>query len=402
MIFSLPFHVPRYFRASLLESFELTNTQLGDVFAVYGIAAMLAYFPGGLLADHISTRTALASSLMVTALGGCYLVTQPGPVGLMLLYAYWGLSTILLFWAALIRATRLWGGDSRQGRAFGVLDGGRGLAAALFASLAVVVFAQFVPLELAEVNPHQRLRGMRAVIWFYTALTALSALLIALCLAPDESRPKSGGKSGHTSLRGLLGAPVVWLQAGIVVCAYCGYKGLDNYALYAHQVLGMTETESARFTAYAAYIRPLAAIVAGLLADRFGAARIVVALFATMLIAYGVLAAQDGVAVGLIFANLLVTFFAVFALRGVYFALLHQSRIPLSQTGAAVGIVSVVGYTPDIFFAPLAGRILDATPGAGGHQNYFILLSLIALTGFTVAVLLSWLLKRQTDGELNE
>ena len=109
MIFSLPFHVPRYFRVSLLEAFELSNTQLGDVFAIYGIAAMLAYFPGGLLADRLTTRMALASSLLLTALGGCYLLTRPGPMGLMMLYAYWGLSTILLFWAALIRATRRWG-----------------------------------------------------------------------------------------------------------------------------------------------------------------------------------------------------------------------------------------------------------------------------------------------------
>ncbi len=32
----------------------ITNTQLGDVFAVYGVMAMLAYFPGGALADRFS------------------------------------------------------------------------------------------------------------------------------------------------------------------------------------------------------------------------------------------------------------------------------------------------------------------------------------------------------------
>ena len=46
------------------------------------------------------------------------------------LYAYWGVTTILLFWAAMIRATREWGGASQQGRAFGILDGGRGAVAA--------------------------------------------------------------------------------------------------------------------------------------------------------------------------------------------------------------------------------------------------------------------------------
>lgn len=47
MLFSLPFHISRFFRPTFLEVFELTNTQFGDVIAVYGIIAMLAYFPGG-------------------------------------------------------------------------------------------------------------------------------------------------------------------------------------------------------------------------------------------------------------------------------------------------------------------------------------------------------------------
>ena len=50
--------------------------------------------------------------------------------------------------------------------------------------------------------------------------------------------------------------PIVWAQAGIIICAYCGFKGLDNYSLYAVQVLGMNEVEAAKFTAYASYLRP--------------------------------------------------------------------------------------------------------------------------------------------------
>ena len=43
MVFGLPFHTARYFRPTLLEVFGFTNTQLGDLFALYGIAAMLGY-----------------------------------------------------------------------------------------------------------------------------------------------------------------------------------------------------------------------------------------------------------------------------------------------------------------------------------------------------------------------
>lgn len=43
LIFGLPFHTTRYFRPTFLQVFGLSNTQLGDIFAVCGITAMLAW-----------------------------------------------------------------------------------------------------------------------------------------------------------------------------------------------------------------------------------------------------------------------------------------------------------------------------------------------------------------------
>ena len=45
MVFGLPFHTGRFFRPTMLDVFGFTNTQLGDLFAVYGVTAMLTYFP---------------------------------------------------------------------------------------------------------------------------------------------------------------------------------------------------------------------------------------------------------------------------------------------------------------------------------------------------------------------
>ena len=46
------------------------------------------------------------------------------------MYGFWGFSTTFLFWAAMIKATRNWGGEQSQGKAFGFLEGGRGIIAA--------------------------------------------------------------------------------------------------------------------------------------------------------------------------------------------------------------------------------------------------------------------------------
>jgi len=405
VMFGLPFHIPRYFRATVLEAFGLSNAQLGDVFAVYGVTSTLAYFAGGPLADRFSARKLMAISLAATGIGGFYLATIPGPLGLAVLYGYWGVTTILLFWSALIRATREWGSVSEQGRAFGLLDAGRGLVAAGLANLAVIAFHALLSGEADVLTPDERLATLKAVIHFYTAATLGAALLCWIAI------PDRGGRLGLYRVRPfhgigpILRAPRVWAQAMVVVCAYCGYKGLDNYSLYAVQALGMSELDAAKFATATAYVRPVAAIAAGLLADRFTARGVIAGLFAVMTISFGVLAtvAPSPALVGILYANVFLSCFGVFGLRGVYFALLEETRIPKDRTGTAVGLISVVGYTPEIFFGPVSGRILDHAPGVPGHLDYFLLLTGISALGFAIVLVLTWLLKntRAPTGRAN-
>tara|TARA_B110000438_G_C15820350_1_gene654071 strand:- start:3735 stop:4988 length:1254 start_codon:yes stop_codon:yes gene_type:complete len=398
MIFSLPFHLPRYLRPSVLEGFNLTNSELGDIFAVYGVTAMLAYFPGGLIADKFNPKILIIISLVATAIGGIYLATFPGVIGLAFLYAYWGITTIFLFWAGLMKSTREWGGDEAQGRAFGFLEGGRGLAAAVFASIAVWLFAQGIP-TLEIINQADRRQALSSVIFLYTGLTFLAAISVVIWLPNNE---KSGTyKPLKTSVLKMLLRLDIWLIAIVITCAYCGYKGLDNYALYAHQVLGMSEVESASFISKTAYLRIFAAISAGLLADRIQANKTLIFLFLTLFLSYSFLGIWGGPEelIYFIIINVIITLLAVFALRGVYFAMLEETKIPARNTGSAVGLVSVVGYTPDIFLAPIGGRILDASPGAEGHLNYFWLLSAISLVGVIAAVALYFCNKYLTRGK---
>ena len=59
-VYALPFHITRFFRPTVLEVFNLTATELGAAQGVYGVVAMLAYFPGGPLAvsyTHLTLPT---------------------------------------------------------------------------------------------------------------------------------------------------------------------------------------------------------------------------------------------------------------------------------------------------------------------------------------------------------
>ncbi len=389
IVFGLPFHTARFFRPTLLEVFGFTNTELGDLFAVYGITAMISYFPGGALADRFPARSLLTASLFATGAGGLFMASIPAAMPMGLLYGFWGITTIFLFWGALIRATREWGGESTQGLAFGVLEGGRGLVAVLVASLALAIFASIMPENANLATDEVRRAGMQSIILVYTAAAFITGVFAWFTVPVPDAE---GYRSRHP-LRGMarvLRRPVIWAHAMVIVCAYCAYKGLDNYSLYAVQVLGMDEVRGAALSTYGGWIRPFAAVLAGVVADRFNAARSIGVSFGILVVAWTLLglSSMDAASLNLVYLNLFVTFVAVFALRGIYFALLEENRTPPYLTGAAVGLVSLVGYTPEIFFAPIAGRILDANPGIVGFRHYFLFLAGIALLGVVIVLVL--------------
>jgi hypothetical protein len=122
-----------------------------------------------------------------------------------------------------------------------------------------------------------------------------------------------------------------------------------------------------------------------------------VACFALLLASqlfFAVFTPQPGVA-WVLLLNILIGGSAMFGLRGLYFALFEEARIPAVVTGTAVGLVSVVGYTPDVFVSYTGGVLLDRSPGLAGHQHYFYFLAAFAAIGLLVSVVLMRMLRRQ-------
>ena len=393
-VFFLPFVVSRIFRPTFLKVFELTNFQLGSAFSIYGMVAFASYFAGGPLADRFSTRKLMAFALISTSLGGVVMAQIPSFSILTMLYGFWGLTTILLFWAALIRATREWGGDLSQGKAYGILDGGRGFFAALMASILVFVFSTFLPENSAEATASQLKDGLSSVILVFSSITALTAVLVFFLIPDSNTRPDSH-ENVIISLKKVLKLPAVWMNSVIVLCAYVGYKCTDDFSLYASDAFGYNDVDSANIGTISYWARPLAAVAAGLIGDRLSPSKVISYGFTVVIVGAGIIVLNPSqlngfVALALVIAT---TSIGIYGLRGVYFALIHEARIPLSQTGAAVGVVSFLGYTPDIFMGPLMGILLDNSPGTLGHQHVFLSLCIFSVLGLLISFYLRKLIK---------
>ncbi|MFT5362129.1 MAG: sugar phosphate permease, partial [Porticoccaceae bacterium] len=119
-IFMLPFLREVYY-IPMQQAFSFSHTQMGVLSSVFGTTSLLAYFPGGWLADRYSSRKLMSSGLLGVALAGVFYSAFPSYSISIAIHAFWGLCTSLVFWGAMIKATRNWGNSNEQGRAFGLL-----------------------------------------------------------------------------------------------------------------------------------------------------------------------------------------------------------------------------------------------------------------------------------------
>ena len=225
-IYILPYVLARVFRPTFLDVFNLTNLELGGLFSIYGIVAFFSYLFGGVLADRYSPRKLLSISLIFTSLGGLIMMTYPSYLIMQLLFAYWGFTTVFIFWAPMLKATK---------------D-----VSSLTLSEKQEVFKYVI--------------GASSLIVFIIGIVVYTYLKIEL---------KDDEKIGNIkSLLKLAKLKSVWLISFIILCAYMGYKITDVYSLYASEVMFFDEINAARVGALQQYLRPIVCISVAFFTDK--------------------------------------------------------------------------------------------------------------------------------------
>ena len=397
-IYFLPYVLSRVFRPTFLDVFQLNNFQLGSLFSVYGIVALLSYVYGGVITDKYSPRKLMSSALFLTALGGLVLASYPSYKTLQILYGYWGFTSVFLFWGAMIKATRLWGGDNNQGKAFGFLDGGRGIVAASMGSIGVFIFSIILTTDIESASVIERQEAFRYVILFSSFMVAFIGLLVFIFLRNSEEKSTNPMPSLNslTNIKHVLKNESIWLLMIIIMCAYVGYKVTDIYSLYASEVMFYDQIEAAKVGAVQLYLRPIVCIMIGLLADKTKNMFWIIFGFITMLI--GALIFSLGLIQPnmnfIFFLSLVVLAVGTYSIRALYFAVLKEAKVPFALTGTAVGLISVVGYSPDIFAGPIMGYLLDTYPGVVGHQYVYLILVVFSVIGLIASLRFARLIKK--------
>lgn len=383
IIYALPFVLVRIFRPTFLSAFDITNKDIGFCYTLYGITAMISYFLGGLIADKYPTKYLMGIALFLTSIGGFTWVMYPSLSTLYMLYIYWGFTTIMLFWSPLIKATRLWGGD-KQIFAFGFLEGGRGLVAAVIGTIGVYIIS-----SISAVDNFSKVVIQNAMNQVYLITSILTMLMAFVVLfLPDFSKPSRvmSKSSIRRNIGKALGYPVVWILMIIILTSYVGYRVADIFTQYASEIYGYNTKESAELGTYFSYLRPVICVLVFFFAKNSNPSKWLIIGFTMMTLGSLLFIFNiDFLNISLLIP-LISSLIGAYTLRVLYFTVLDQAKIPITMTGTVVGIVSVIGFSPDVFLGPIEGYYLDEVGGAVGYQYLFIFFLVSSLIGLLASI----------------
>lgn len=377
-------YLKQSYQQTILEVFGMNLTQLNTIYSVLGFVFILGYFPSGWLADKFSAKKLMTVSLFMVGLGGLWFAQIPSYKGVVAIFTIWGIFSVFTFWSSHLKMVKLLSTKEEEGRFFGILDGGRGAIEAILASIAVVIFSSVLG---QSDSPELKREALVSVIYMYSILLIVASILVGLFVEPDSSS-KNVDKEDTTktldeeksSLIDIIKNKYILTLGGIIFFGYIVTWTIYYFGGFLETNIGVSAIDVGTVMMIVLWMRPLGGVVGGFLADKAGKTKVL----STALIGAGialvlmsVLPATSGYKIFYILV-VLAGFFG-YTIRGTYWSLLGDCDIKDADTGVAIGVVSFLGYLPDVFL-PMIISMLFATFGDNkGYNAYFILSAIAAV-----------------------
>lgn len=387
IIFQLPY-IRETFYVPIQNAMNLTNEQMGLLSSGYAAMATLSYFVGGIIADKFSARKLLTFSFLATGALGLWFSTFPGFQISRIIFILMGISTIITYWSACIKATRMLGTEEEQGRLFGLQEGLRGVLNALLVFGMTAAFSAFA----------DEVVGAAAAI----RVCAIAVIIIGILnwFVIEDTKSEEQTESLGSVVKGMfkcLLIPRVWLLVGIIFTAYSVYGLIGYVTTYAQQFYGMTATTAATLGGVRYLLQGVGGIVGGFLADKLHSRmKVIGGGCIGLAISFGIYIVLPGTPglCGAVIGNFFFGLVFIYAVRSQYFAVHQDADIPLSLSGRVSGISSALGYLPDVFMYTLVGGWMDSY-GRRGYNMTWIYAIVAALLCVLLTFILSKVVKKK-------
>ena len=243
--------------------------------------------------------------------------------------------------------------------------------------------------------------GFKLVVHLYAFFCIALGVLLALVKDQWRAGDRAAARQRRTGsvltdLKTLAAIPELWLVAAIVFCGYQVFWATYSFSAYLHEGnFGLSATAAGFITTLKLWMRPVGGIGGGFLGDRVSKVSVLFwALLLAALSLVGLIAAPAHSPQAMLVVLVLFIGILTYAIRGLYWSLLDDCKVPTHCAGLAIGLISVLGYSPDVFVPLINGYVTQTFPGAHGYQLYFGYIAAIALCGAGAAAFLKYRLTR--------
>lgn len=389
------------YQETILEVFNMQIGQLNNIYLVLGWVFVVGYFPSGLLSDKFSAKKLLSLSLFGVALGGFWFAQIPSYTSVVIIFCIWGTFSVFTFWSAHMKLVKLLAKKEEEGKFFGILDGGRGALEAVLAMIAVGIFSSFLP-DAANATIEAKRTALVSVIYMYSFVVLAVAILSVIFIKDDSKTEKvavvhTKKEKNKIDFKALFENKLVFLMGGIIFMTYSVYWTIYYLGGFLQTNVGLDATKVAGIMAAAFWMRPFGGTIIGVIGDAKGKA-------------FALTSATIGAAACLVVISILPTtldsmvFYALtigccfflYCIRGSYWSLLGECDIDDKIVGIAIGLVSLIGYMPDIFLPPFNTFLFKTFGDKGGYNAYFISSAILGVIGVLFIAMFKKLRSKRT------
>lgn len=379
------------YQETILEVYGMTLPQLNTIFSALGIAFIVGYFPSGWISDKFSAKKLISISLLFVGLAGIWFAQVPSYPVVIFIFIIWGIFSVLTFWSAHLKIVKLISKKEEEGRFFGVLDGGRGVVEAVLASIAVFLFSRVLGASTAVADKKDALVN---VIYMYSGVLIVVSILIMIFVNVDGNSEKTEAASEKNepkakgSFKDVFSNRFVWLLGGIIFMSYIVTWTIYYFGGFLQTNIGINASIVGTVTVIMLWMRPVGGIAGGFLGDKFGKSNILIialGLAAALLIMISVLPAS--LPASLFYALVILSGLSVYTIRGLYWSLLGDCNIADEKLGLSIGLISFIGYLPDILLPIVMSMMISSFGDAGGYNAYFVFSATAGVLGILITVI---------------
>ena len=364
-----PIYEKNTYYEAFIQGFNITNTQFATMFSAFSIVSLIAYFPGGIIADKFSPRKLLTFSFISTALLALWESTFPSYEVGIFIFGAMGATTTLTFWAALVKATRQFGkAMAGESKALGFQEGVRNVGKMLIATVAVWLFSRFAAIE----------DGLVAVLRYDAVITLACGVASGFVFSDDSEEESAVYKESLIKqLAQCLKNPAVWVVSLIVLGTYSMSANLSGYVTkIGTSKFSLSVQMAAVAVMISTYMQPVGSFIGGWLGDKMGATKALALSTLGLMCTTAVvlfLPKSPAMAIPFILTYLVFTGFRG-AARGQYYGPLREAGVPMVLSGTATGLIATIGYSGDTFLPIISGKLLDTMYATAAMETFIVIL----------------------------